>query len=149
MNRIRYQNRQAPFLPSFNLASGRSPWSGLEQHIDRLFETAFTGLTPAAAGYSPPVDIYEDKDNTYVRADLPGFERDDISVEMVDAYLTLSANRKGQGSDGEEYQVQRSISIPESVQVDKVSATYEDGVLLVTLPKQESMKPRKIAVNVN
>ena len=75
----------------------------------------------------------------------------DISVEMVDDYLTLSGSRKAFGADGKETEsaeFSRSITIPESVQADKIAAAYENGVLTVTLPKREEAKPRKITVEV-
>lgn len=123
----------------------RSPWSGLESEIDRLFETAFESVaTPAAPRFA--VDLYEDKDNTYVRAELPGVTRDNVNLEVVDGYLTLTATRK----DGEqEFTLTRSVTLPDNVQIDKVTAALEHGILTVTLPKQEQAKPRKIAVSVN
>ena len=69
----------------------QSPWSGLETEIDRLFETALSSFTDSTAASHFPVDLYEDKDNTYVRAELPGVNRDEINVEMVEDYLTISA----------------------------------------------------------
>jgi HSP20 family protein len=65
-----------------------------------------------------PVDLYEDKDNTYVRAELPSVNRDDINVEMVDGYLTIDASRKSPAAAdrGEEtFSFSRSVSIPEDV----------------------------------
>ena len=130
----------------------RSPWSGLETEIDRLFETAlgdFAGIAPATRF---PVDLYEDKDNTYVRAELPGVNRDDINVEMVDDYLTITAARKQPAADGkseESFSLTRSVGIADAVQAAKVSAAYENGVLTVTLPKREEAKPKKITVAVN
>ena len=145
---VRYQNpRPAGLLPSFGLATGRSPWSGLESELDRFFDSAFSNLPWTPYGGQTPVDLYEDADNTYVRAELPGFEKDDISVEMVDGYLSLRATRQDKAEGN--VTVERSVSIPERVQADKVSATYENGVLTVTLPKQEAAKPKKIAVSVN
>lgn len=144
MNRIvRYTYpRGASLFPAY----ARNPWSGLESEVDRLFETALADLTAPALSPRFPVDLYEDKDNAYVRAELPGVARDAISIEMVDGYLNINATRK----EGEEsFSLSRSISIPEAVQADKVAATYENGVLTVTLPKQEQAKPRKIAINVN
>jgi HSP20 family protein len=127
----------------------RSPWSGLEQEIDRLFTSALDGF----AGATPtqfPVDLYEDKDNAYVRAELPGVNRDDIHVELIDGALKINATRKTQtGENGQTSAVSRSVSLPETVQTDKVAAAYENGVLTVTLPKREEAKPRKITVAVN
>ncbi len=124
----------------------QSPWSGLETEIDRLFETALSSFSDAGTSTHFPVDLYEDNDNTYVRAELPGVKREDVAVEMIEDYLTINATRK----EGEQtFSYSRSISIPEGVQADKVAASLENGVLTVTLPKQEQAKPRKIAINVN
>jgi HSP20 family protein len=145
--------------PSFG-GFPRSPWTGLESEIDRLFETALSGF----AGTSPArfaVDLYEDKVNTYVRAELPGLSRDEINVEMTDGYLTIAASHKapppakakgkGHASEGtaeESFSFSRAISIADDVQADKVSAAYENGVLTVTLPKREAAQAKKIAVSV-
>ena len=130
-----------------------SPWSGLESEIDRLFETALGSLSDPASATRFPVDLYEDKENTYVRAELPGVNRDEINVEMVEDYLTISASRKSSpakpdGQVEENFSFSRSVSIPEQVQSDKVSAAYENGVLTVTLPKREEAKPKKVSVTV-
>ena len=140
----RYQYpRTANLYPSF---AARSQLAGLESEIDRLFSSALADFGAPAGTPRFPVDLFEDKDNHYVRAELPGVSRDAINVEMVDGYLTVSATRK----EGEEsFSLTRSVSIPEAVQADKVAATYENGVLTVTLPKQEKAKPRKIAININ
>jgi HSP20 family protein len=106
---------------------------GLESEINRLLDSALTDLT-ASAAYAPrfPVDLYEDKENTYVRAELPGVTREAINLEMADGYLTVSATRQ---EKDESVAFNRSIAIPESVQADKVTAAYENGVLTVILPK--------------
>jgi len=144
----------APALGGF----ARSPWSGLENEIDRLFETALGNFNGGATPARFPVDLYEDKDNTYVRAELPGVTRDDINVEVVDGYLNITATRKtpvgtpvnGQQGDksDESFSFSRSVSISDTVQADKVAAAYENGVLTVTLPKREEAKPKKITVAV-
>ena len=141
--------------PTFHLTPAlsrfqRSPWAGLETEIDRLFESSlheFGNVSPTRF----PVDLYEDKDNTYVRAELPGVSRDDINVEITDGYLTIAASRKTTANDaeaGESFSFSRAVSIADEVQTDKVTATYENGVLTVTLPKREEAKPRKISVAV-
>ena len=146
---IRYTNpRNASLLPSFGFATP-SPWSGLESEIDRWFGSVLSDYTPPLFENRIPVDLYEDKDHTYVRAELPGVSRDELNVEMVDGYLTINATRKAPGQDGgEAFALTRSVAIPEAVQADKVAAAYENGVLTVTLPKKEEAKPRKITVEV-
>lgn len=145
MNRIIHYTypRSSALLPAL---ANRSPWAGFESEIERLFGSALFDQAAPALASRFPVDLYEDKDNTYVRAELPGVSREAINIEIVNGYLNLSASRK----QGEEtFNVNRSIAVPEVVQADKVTAAYENGVLTVTLPKQEAAKPRKIAINVN
>jgi len=152
MRIVRYSypsSRSLAFAPGF---SGRSPWTGLETEIDRLFEAALTDLagTPATAARFP-VDLYEDKANTYVRAELPGVNRDEINVEMVDGALTLTAARKSPGAEGQpeqSFSFSRTVNLPTEVQTDNVSAAYENGVLTVTLPKRAPVEPKKITVAV-
>lgn len=157
MKIVSYHQPSAAALAPFSGQSGRSPLVAFEREFDRLFQNAFSdvfSLAPELAGAGTgrfPVDLYEDKDNAYVRAELPGVDRKEIAVEMVDDYLTISGVRKTFGADGKETEAvefSRSIAIPESVQADKVAASYENGVLTVTLPKREEAKPRKVTVEV-
>lgn len=146
--RYNYPSYRSPALGRF----AQSPWSGLETEIDRLFETALTSFADTPASTRFPVDLYEDKDNVYVRAELPGVAREEVNVEMVEDYLTISAARKAarqeNGGTEQSFSLSRSVNIPEDVQADKVGAVYENGVLTVTLPKREETKPKKITVAV-
>jgi HSP20 family protein len=150
MRLVRYlhPNSHRPLATGF----ARAPWSGLETEIDRLFETALGDLTGQKTSATRfPVDLYEDKDNTYVRAELPGVTRDDINVEIVDGYLTIAGARKNSVSGDQPEQTfsfSRSLALPEEVQADRVAAVFENGVLTVTLPKREETKPKKISVAV-
>lgn len=128
----------------------RSPWAGLETEIDRLFAPA-----PAARF---PVELREDKDNTFVRAELPGVNKADIALEIADGSLTITVTQKTPGADpstgsGQAAQAEtstkfaRSVCLNDGVQADKVTAAYENGVLTVTLPKAEAAKPRTIAIS--
>jgi HSP20 family protein len=104
--------------------------------------------TPSSGRF--PVDVLEDKENAYVRAELPGIDRADLGVEVVDGYLNINATRKTKNGESEEtFALNRSVVLPENVDAEKVSAAYENGVLTVTLPKKEESKPKKIAVTVN
>ena len=127
----------------------RSPLGGLESEIDRLFDIALNDFAGSTAVDRFPVDLYEDEASANVRADLPGVNREDINVEVVDGYLTIEATRKTKEGDSEEsFRFSRSVSLPDTVRADGISATYENGVLSVTLPKREEAKPRKISVAV-
>jgi HSP20 family protein len=136
-------------VPTADLGGRLAP-SGIDRQLDWLFGTALAGFAGSARGGNFPVDVYGDKDSTFVRAELPGVTRDAISVEFVDGSLSIQASRKGKSAEGDDsVSFSREISIPDEVQADKVSATYENGVLTVTLPRSEEAKPRKINVSVN
>ena len=137
----------------------RAPWSGIENEIDRLFETALADVGDAAAPSRFPVDLYEDEANSYVRAELPGVNRDDIKVELTDGTLTIAASRQSpalatgpdqtvKGKAAEALLFSRSLCLAHEVQADNIKASYENGVLTVTLPKREPVAPKKITVAV-
>ena len=131
--------------------SGRSPWHGLESEFDRFFESALGELGSSDRQGQFPVDLYEDSDNSYVRAELPGLAREDINLELVNGYLSISAAKKATDDDGkviETFSLNRSINVPHETQPEKISATFEHGVLTVTLPKREEAKPKKISIEV-
>jgi HSP20 family protein len=145
-----YPNRLAPSVPSFAL-SARSPWSGLESELDRLFGSALSAFAGMPSDGQFPVDLYEDKENVYVRAELPGVKREDINLETADGSLTIQGTRRSVAADGkveESVSFSRSVGIPAEVQADKAGAVCENGVLTVTLPKREEAKPKKIAIAV-
>lgn len=122
----------------------------LENEMDRLLGSAFGGLETSTRLNHAPLDLYEDKNNIYVRAELPGVRKEDINIEIVDGYLNLQAVRKEtRGEKEESYTLNRSVCLTEEIRGDAVSATQENGILTITLPKKEEAKPRKISVSVN
>jgi HSP20 family protein len=150
MRFIQYTRPLARSASPAALFGGRLGQAGIGTELDWLFGTDSTGFPGAGRGGQFPVDLYSDKDNTYVRAELPGANRDAISVEIVDGSLSIQASRKEKTGEGEStVSFSRQVAIPEEVQTDKVSAAYVDGVLTVTLPRREEAKPRKINVSVN
>ncbi|HZZ56712.1 MAG TPA: Hsp20/alpha crystallin family protein [Opitutaceae bacterium] len=149
MRLIQYSYPNTRVAPSLGL--GRSPWAGLESEIDRLFETALGGFPSVrSSGHQFPVDLYEDANSYYVRAELPGVAREDVNVEIVDGILTVTAARRQKtGEQEQSFSFSRSVNVPDQVQSDKVAAAFENGILTVTLPKREESKPRKVSVQVN
>ena len=152
---IRWQRPQLATWPSF----GRL--HDLRDEIDRLFETPLAELTRGSqllSGWTPALDLYEEKDCFVVTAELPGMKREDIEVSMHEGSLSISGERKSEQKrkDNEVYRAerffgrfQRTITLPTAVAADKVKAQYKDGVLTVTLPKTEEAKPRQIDVSVS
>jgi HSP20 family protein len=152
MQYIRYQTQ-----PTYNPASS---FSGLRDEMDRLFQVAFPVLGPftgESRSRAFPIDLYQDKESFVVRAEIPGFRKEDLNVEVADGVLTLVAQRKTDTAEKtapettlvkEDLRLSRSISLPEEIATDKIGARYENGVLTVTLPKREEVKPKQIAVEV-
>jgi HSP20 family protein len=146
MRIIRYNHPSTRSLPPLF----QSPWTGLETEMDKLFENAVSNLLSAQTKGRFAVDLYEDKDNTYVRAELPGVKKEDISIELVDGYLNIQASRKSKTGDSEQsVALSRSVMVPEGTLADKISASHENGVLTILIPKKEEAKPRKISVSIN
>jgi HSP20 family molecular chaperone IbpA len=103
---------------------------------------------------APLVDIYENEDEILLHADMPGVARDNITVNVDNGRLEISATRrlqtKGSGSWQEfgDVEYRRVFSVPQSIDVNKVNAELKEGVLKLHLPKTEAVKPRTIQISV-
>jgi HSP20 family protein len=146
---------------------GLATWPGfgrltdLREEIDRLFESPLAEMARTSnllSGWTPALDLYEDKDNLFVKVELPGMKREDIDVSMHEGSLSISGERKGEEKykDADVYRAerfvgrfQRTVRLPTAVAAENVKAQYKDGVLTVTLPKTEEAKPKHIDVNVS
>jgi len=117
------------------------------------FEQLFGALLPATSRYSgvtggQTVDLSEDAENYFVKVGLPGVKKEDITVELDNGSLTVSAKHAACATACEkEVEFQRSINVPEGVDAAKIQAVYENGLLTLTLPKPEAVKPRRIDLN--
>ena len=157
MKLIRYQ--------SSPIYSPGASYPNLREEMDRLFDVAFPALSSLQRGGlfgewqgEFPVDLYQDKDAFTVRAELPGFRKEDISLDMADGILTIAGHQKSEDKSDQkdkessttvqERRVSRAITLPENLDVDKIRAAYENGILTVTLPKREEVKPKQIAIEV-
>jgi HSP20 family protein len=119
-------------------------------------QVATVERTRSGCCYRPDVDILEQKDELLVRADIPGAKSDTIDIHFEDGSLEIRAAVVPRHADGEnclcqEYGIgdyYRTFKVSEAIDAGKISADYADGVLTLHLPKAESLKPRKIAVNL-
>jgi HSP20 family protein len=95
------------------------------------------------------VDVFEDAGHYYARFEVPGVRKEDAQVELEDRRLTVSVTRQTQGADGASASValSRSLTVPEGIATEAISAKLENGLLTVTLPKEEARKPRVIELN--
>jgi HSP20 family protein len=136
--------------------------SSLQNDMNRLFNTFFD--TPTAGNGSgtarrwiPAMDLIETDDHFVLKADLPGLTEEDVHIEVDDNVLTISGERKSEHEDEREGYVrversygafQRSLTLPEGVEPEAVSASFDRGVLEVRIPKPEQRKPRRVAIQV-
>ncbi len=133
----------------------------LQREVNRLFEdsgrsTGRGGAELASARtWAPAVDIFEDREEIVVRAELPGLRQEDIDIELTGDTLTLKGERKFEDAQRKDNYVrverayghfQRSFTIGVPVRGDAVKASYKDGLLEIHLPKSEETKPKKVPV---
>ncbi len=132
------------------------PLSRLRDQLDQMFGEPDFSLADLWGGtWTPPVDVLEGKDKLTVKAELPGFKREELDVSLHENNLIISGERKSEEErkEGEFYRSERfygkfhrSIALPFTVNSDNVEATYRDGVLTITLPKSEQAKAKQIQV---
>lgn len=139
----------------------RDPWSLLtnfHNEISRLFGYEL-GRFPSfkEEDFTPSVDVWDDKDNIYVEADIPGVEQKDINVNLKDNALTISAKKEEAKEEkkknyyrAERYQgsFYRTMQLSSSVDESKIKANYKNGVLKLIFPKKEKEKAKEIKINV-
>ena len=146
--------------PSFPAWSPLNQLSSLRNEISRLFDAPLAELTDGSrllSGWSPALDVHEDKDSFVVQAELPGMKREDIELSLHDGRLSISGERKAeQKYEGAEVyraerfvgRFQRTVTLPAPVAADQIKAQYKDGILTVRLPKSDEAKPKQIEVKV-
>ena len=110
------------------------------------------------AVWTPLTDIYEDKDNYIIKADLPGLKKDDVKISYNDGQLVISGERlqEKETKDAKWHRVERSFgkyfrffSLPKEIKQDNIKAEFKDGQLTITIPKAEEVKPKEIEIKVN
>ena len=131
--------------------------------LNRLLDDAFFGWpftpsdTPLVGNWMPPVDVIEDSNQVRIAAELPGVKPEDVSISLENQVLTIRGEKKQNTEESNDrthrfersYGVfERGFTVPSTVDADKIQASYEHGVLTVTLPKVERAKPRQIQVKV-
>lgn len=126
------------------------PFADLDFFLNRAFESPFGSLISNYAEESQRgfrMDTFSDDDNYYVVAELPGFDKKQVNLELENAVLTVNAERQsGKDDNARTYAYTRSVTVGDDVDQAKVKAKLENGLLTVTLPKAEARKPRSIAI---
>jgi HSP20 family protein len=110
------------------------------------------------AAWMPLTDIYEDKDDYKIKADLPGIKKDDVKISFSDGKLSISGERNQEKKTEEAkcHRIERtfgkyyrSFTLPKEIKEDKIKADFKDGQLTVTIPKAEEVKPKEIDIKIN
>jgi HSP20 family protein len=143
--------------PFFELTS-------LQDRVNQLFNQSFGGFDGfgfeqplTSAEFLPPVDILETEQNIVLKAEVPGVKVEDLKITLENNVLTITGERKFKEEENEEnyHRVERrygkftrSFNLPVGVAVENVVATFEHGVLTITLPKREEYKPKQITIGV-
>jgi HSP20 family protein len=151
MNIVRYLR-----YPQSDVSAALDRITSMRAEMDRMYDSTFgpSFRSPASlSGWNPAVNVYQDKDQFIVVAELPGLKKEEIEISLHGDTLALSGERKREESSRQGLlterfygKYQRSLTLPTAVDPDKVKAIYKDGLLQVVLPKAEEAKPKQIEV---
>lgn len=132
----------------------------LQSAVNRIFDQAlddfFEPAQPRGKNSAPPVDIFETATEFCFEFEIPGLERDEISISFDDGHLSVSGERKPEASETGRYHVnerphgkfERSFQLPASVDPEKIAARLQNGVLQIRVSKREESKERRISIKV-
>jgi HSP20 family protein len=132
----------------------------LREKMNRMFEDVFTGRSEegkelAQNTWAPSVDIYENEIEVVLTAEVPGIEEKDIEIKIEDNTLSLKGERKFKTEMKEEnyHRIERAygsfyraFTLPNSIDPENIRAEHENGVLKITMPKRQELKPRKVKI---
>jgi HSP20 family protein len=131
--------------------------AAMHTELSRLMNGMFEGSGRPTQAWVPTLDVWETEDAVHYAFDLPGIPRDKIAIEVDDGALTVTATReREQKVEADRFQryerrygeFSRTVGLPQGVSEDQIKATYEHGVLEITVPKPEQPKPKRIEIAV-
>jgi HSP20 family protein len=145
------ERQQFPFVDfAFSLSRMRDDF---DRFFDRLASNFSAMIETNGEGWRWDVDVADKDDTVVVRAEAPGFDVDDFDVRVEDNQLVMRASKKVEKKDDKgnvqecrEQECFESIALPPGIDKDKVEAEYRNGILTVTIPKSEEVKPKRIVV---
>ena len=133
----------------------------LQDEVNRLFASSFSrneGSDLMRGAWNPQVDIFENKDQIVLEAELPGMKSEDVNISIENNVLTIHGERKFEKKDeGDNFHrversygsFTRSFTLPPTVSSENAEAEFENGILRLTLAKREEAKPRRIEIKAN
>jgi HSP20 family protein len=135
-------------------------WPTLQRELDRFFGDPFANwLTgePNIEDWTPPVNVYEEKNNLVIKAELPGMKKDEFEIYISGDYLNITGERRAEHEEKtvniyrlERYfgHFHRMIPLPVPIKADAIEAHYRDGILTITCPKTDKAKRKQVEVKV-
>jgi len=156
------RNERSSSVPSAYRGEEANPFLTLHREMNQLFDDVFSRFDATVPSFFSPmpawpkVEVAETENGIRVAAELPGMDEKDVEVSVIDNVLTIRGERKAHIDDRERHfseryygRFERRIPLGEAVEEDKIDATFENGVLIVTLPRsaQTSAQVKRIAIN--
>jgi HSP20 family protein len=142
--------------PAFGWRSHFEELDRLRRQLDRLAtDREARAFTAPARGVFPLLNLTEDTDNYYLRAELPGIQANDLDIQATENNISITGERKlpeenenarFHRRERDSGRFSRAVSLPGKIDSDKISATMADGMLTITIPKAESARPRQIEI---
>ena len=148
----------------FNVFNPTSEMLSVRDLMNRMVENAYVNPSQwlsNTVGNAPALDVTESAENYTIKAELPGWQSDQVDITFENGVVTLNGSmetdkKEGEGENNEKYHYReirkasfsRSISLPTEIEADKANAEFEHGVLTLTLPKAEVVKPKQIKIAV-
>jgi HSP20 family protein len=131
--------------------------AAMHTELSRLMNGLFEGSGRQSQAWVPTLDVWETDDAVHYAFDLPGIPKDKIAIEVEEGALTVAATREREEKvEGDQFhrferrygEFSRTVGLPQGVSEDQIKATYENGVLQITVPKPEQPKPKRIEIAV-
>ena len=124
-----------------------SPSAGLFRNFDRLFEDAFTALNACDTRPRPEIFHYTRDEDYVLRVELPGFRKEDVQLSVEKDILTVKAEAEDAASVPQA-NFERSFTLPDDVEQERITANFKDGILTLTLPKTEPTEPKVRTIEI-
>lgn len=139
----------------FGMTNALDTILALQNAVEAARTSDIFGLSIPTRGAAPAVNLFQDGDNTILMAEVPGVRKEDIKVEIKDNLITISGERKTKYPESasvhrmerREFKFNRTLKLPAKVDVNKVTASYENGILKLVLPMSEEEKPKQIDIH--
>jgi len=139
----------------FGISSALDTLLALQEAVEAARTSDYFGLSTTSRGTYPSINLFQDGDDTILMAEIPGMKKEDIKIQIKDNMITISGERKTElpekasihRMERRGFKFSRTMKLPARVNLDKVSADYQNGVLKIVMPRLEADKPKLIDIH--